>query len=263
MQVVDFKAVLTVRDPHKPLVAGRKRSVGRNNAGRITTRHKGGGVKRLWREVDFRYDKKDVPGRVLSVEYDPNRSAFIALVAYRDGEKRYIIAPEGLRVGAEVLTSERARPEPGNRLPLKNIPVGMMVYNIELDRGRGAQLVRSAGSGAIVLAHEGTYTQLKMPSKEVRLVLSENWASVGTPSNIEHQLAVIGKAGRSRRRGVRPTVRGTVMNPVDHPHGGGEGRQPVGRRRGPATPWGKLARGVKTRRKKKISSKFIVSRRMK
>lgn len=263
MQVVDFKRVITAKEPLKSLVCGRTRAVGRNNQGRITTRHKGAGVRRLWREIDFRYDKKDIPAQVSSIEYDPNRTAFIALLHYRDGEKRYIIAPYNLRVGQEILTSETARPESGNRLPLKNIPVGTFVYNIELTKGRGASLVRSAGSSAMVLAQDGEWTHLRLPSHEIRLVRSENWASVGIISNPEHRYMTIGKAGRSRRKGIRPTVRGTVMNPVDHPHGGGEGRQPVGRRRGPATPWGKLARGVKTRKRKKWSNRFILQRRMK
>lgn len=240
---------------------GVKRDVGRNNVGRITTRHKGGGAKRRWRDIDFRYDKKDVPARVVSIEYDPNRTSFIALLQYRDGEKRYVAASQQMKVGSEVVVAEHALPEPGNCLPLKNIPVGSRVYHIELQRGKGAQLVRSAGTGALVLAHEGTFTHCELPSKEVRMVFSENFACVGALSNPEHSFMTIGKAGRSRHMGIRPTVRGTAMNPVDHPHGGGEGKTLTGRRRGPATPWGKLARGVKTRKKHKRSDQYILSRR--
>lgn len=261
METIEWKKTITKKDPERSLVFGFKRDVGRNSQGRITTRHKGGGVKKLWREVDFQYDKKDVPARVTAIEYDPNRTSFIALLLYRDGEKRYVLAPQNLRVGQEVVTSENAPVEIGNRLPLKKIPVGAMVYNVELTTGRGAQLVRSAGTGAVVLAQEGEYTHLQLPSKEVRMVRSENWASVGALSNPEWGLMTIGKAGRARHMGIRPTVRGTAMNPRDHPHGGGEGRTLIGRRRGPATPWGKPARGVKTRKKRKKSDMFILSRR--
>ena len=261
MEVIAYRQYLTPKGPERSLSFGRKRDVGRNSAGRITTRHKGGGVKRLWREIDFFYDKKNIPARVVSIEYDPNRTAFIALLIYRDGERRYVLAPQHLKVGSEVTTSGNAALETGNRLPLKKIPVGMFVYNVELEYGRGAQMARSAGSGAVVLAQEGAYTHLQLPSKEVRMVRSENWASIGTVSNPEHSFMTIGKAGRSRHMGIRPTVRGTVMNPRDHPHGGGEGKTLIGRRRGPATPWGKPARGVKTRKRKKRSSLFILSRR--
>ena len=260
-EIIDFKGVLNPKEPEKSLVFGRKRGVGRNSQGRITTRHKGGGVKRLWREIDFKYDKLDIPARVISIEYDPNRTSFVALVQYRDGEKRYILAPQNLKVGSEVITSLNAPVEIGNRLQLKNIPIGTTVYNIELDHGRGAQLVRSAGVGAMILAQEGEFTNLKLPSGEIRVVHSRNFASVGALSNQEHSFMTIGKAGRSRHMGIRPTVRGTAMNPRDHPHGGGEGRTLVGRRRGPATPWGKPARGVKTRKKNRKSDKFILSRR--
>jgi|SRR3989344_4480203 len=263
MEVVEYRRLLTKKDPEKSLIFGFKRDVGRNSQGRITTRHKGGGVKRLWREVDFLYSKKDIPAKVVSIEYDPNRTAFLALLVYNDGEKRYVLAPQNLKVGSQILVSENAPVEVGNRLPLKKIPVGAFVYNVELELGRGAQFVRSAGSGAIVLAQEGAYTHLQMPSKEVRMVHSENWACVGTLSNPEHSFMTIGKAGRSRHMGIRPTVRGTAMNPRDHPHGGGEGRTQRGRRRGPATPWGKPARGVKTRKRKKKSNLFILSRRRK
>lgn len=262
-EFIDWSRILTRKEPEKGLTFGRKRHVGRNAFGRITTRHKGGGVKKLWREIDFQYDKKDIPARVAALEYDPNRSALIALLVYRDGEKRYVVAPQGLRVGSEVVTSMNAPIEIGNRLPLEKIPVGTMVYNIEMEKGRGAVLARSAGLGAMVLAQEGGYTHVALPSKEVRKVRAENWASVGAVSNSEHGIMVIGNAGRARRMGVRPSVRGTAMNPVDHPHGGGEGRTLLGRRRGPATPWGKPARGVKTRKRKKKSDDYILSRRKK
>lgn len=260
-EYIDYRNVLTKKEPYRPLTFGRKRAVGRNSFGRITTRHKGGGAKRLWRVIDFKYDKIGIPARVESIEYDPNRTSFIALLAYRDGEKRYVLAPHNLKVGSEVIASNDAPLEPGNRLPLAKIPVGTMVYNVELERGRGAKLARSAGSAATVLAQEGKYTHLMFPSKEVRMVLSENWASIGMPSNPEHRFMTIGKAGRARHMGIRPTVRGSAMNPVDHPHGGGEGRALIGRRRGPATPWGKPARGVKTRKKRKKSDRLILARR--
>ena len=262
MEIVEWKGVVTKTEPEKALVGGFRRSVGRNAHGRITTRHKGGGAKRLWREIDFKYDKKDIPAKVAAIEYDPNRTTFIALLAYRDGEKRYVLAPQGLKVGSEVVSSEKAPVEIGNRLPLSKIPVGTQIYNVELEPGRGAQIVRSAGAGAVVLAQEGKYTNLSLPSKEVRMVRSDGWASIGTLSNPEHMFMVIGKAGRARHMGIRPTVRGSAMNPVDHPHGGGEGRALIGRRRGPATPWGKPARGVKTRKKKK-SDRYILQRRRK
>lgn len=261
MEIVDWKAALTKKDPEKNLVRGFKRSRGRNAMGRITTRHKGGGEKRLWREVDFKYDKVGIKARVMAVEYDPNRTSVIALLFYRDGEKRYVLAPQNLKVGSEIIVSEDAPIEIGNRTVLRRIPIGTSVYNIELERGGGAKLVRSAGSGALVLAQEGEYTNIQLPSKEIRRLRSENWASIGSLSNPEHYFMTIGKAGRSRHLGVRPTVRGTAMNPVDHPHGGGEGRTLIGRRRGPSTPWGKPARGVKTRKKGKKSDKFILSRR--
>lgn len=276
-EIVDWKDFLSKKRPEKSLTFGFRRSRGRNSHGRITTRHKGGGEKRLWREVDFKYDKLDIPARVVSIEYDPNRSSFIALLIYRDGEKRYVLAPRDLQVGDEVITSENAPIEVGNRTVLKKIPVGTMVYNIELEKGKGAQLVRSAGGGAMVLTREEYptpdslpisdsgarrgLTHLKLPSGEVRMVRSENWASIGQLSNPEHGTTTIGKAGRSRHLGIRPTVRGTAMNPVDHPHGGGEGRTLLGRRRGPATPWGKPARGVKTRKRHKKSDQFIFKRR--
>lgn len=263
-EFIEWRSVLTpTTGPHKSLTRGRHRRVGRNSAGRITTRHKGGGAKRLWREIDFHYAKKDIPASVVSIEYDPNRTGFIALLLYKDGERRYVLAPQGMAVGREVVTSATAPVEIGNRMPLSRIPVGATVYNVELEQGRGAVLVRSAGTGAVALAQEGGYTHLQLPSKEVRMVRSENWASIGAISNPERMFMTIGKAGRARHMGIRPTVRGTAMNPVDHPHGGGEGRSLVGRRRGPATPWGKPARGVKTRTRTKKSNRFILSRRQK
>lgn len=263
MTSVDWKAILVRKEPEKSLTFGFRRDVGRNAQGRITTRHKGGGAKRLWREIDFKYDKMDISARVVAIEYDPNRTSFIALLRYSDGESRYILAPQDLRMGSTVIVSEKAPLDIGNRMPLVKIPVGTMVYNVELHRGGGAQLVRSAGTGAIVLAHEGEYSHLELPSKEIRMVRKDSWASIGALSNAEHMFMTIGKAGRSRHMGIRPTVRGTAMNPVDHPHGGGEGRTLVGRRRGPATPWGKPARGVKTRKKFRPSEKLIISRRKK
>ncbi|MDP3710401.1 MAG: 50S ribosomal protein L2 [bacterium] len=263
MEAIDWKNILTKKEPEKGLTFGFRRAVGRNSQGRITTRHKGAGAKRLWREIDFKYDKKDVPAKITSIEYDPNRTSFIALIQYSDGEKRYMLAPQNLKVGSMVIFSEKAPIEIGNRTMLSRIPIGTMVYNVELTKGKGAQIARSAGVGAVVIAQEGEHTHLQMPSKEIRIIRSDNWASVGALSNPERGFMTIGKAGRSRHMGIRPTVRGTAMNPVDHPHGGGEGRTQVGRRRGPATPWGKPARGVKTRNKKKKSSNFILSRRPK
>lgn len=263
MDVIRWRDVLTKKEPERALTRGFRRDFGRNAYGRITVRHKGGGAKRLWREIDFKYSKKNIPARVASVEYDPNRTSFIALLIYSDGEKRYVLAPQSIKMGQEVVTAEHAPLEVGNRMLLKNIPVGTAVYNVELEPGRGAQLARSAGVGAIVLAQEGPYTHLQLPSKEVRMVRSSGWASIGALSNQEHMFMTVGKAGRARHMGIRPTVRGTAMNPRDHPHGGGEGRTQVGRRRGPATPWGKLARGVKTRSNKKKSNQFILERRKK
>lgn len=260
-EFIDWKRALTQKKPEKSLTSGWKRAVGRNVRGRITVRHKGGGAKRLWREVDFRHDKTGIPARIESIEYDPNRSSFIALLCYGDGERRYVLAPQGLAVGREVIFSQDAPLEIGNRMPLSQIPVGTQVYNVELEPGQGAKIVRSAGSAATVLAQEGVYTHLELPSKEIRRVRSENWASLGALSNPERRFINWGKAGRSRHRGIRPTVRGSAMNPVDHPHGGGEGRALIGRRRGPATPWGKPARGVKTRKRWKRSDKFILQRR--
>ncbi len=252
-------SALTVHEPFKPLTIGWHRAVGRNAQGRITTRHKGGGVKRLYRMVDFVYDKKDIPAVVESLEYDPNRTAFIALVRYADGERSYVLAPQDWKVGARFLVSEQAPVEVGNRLPLAKVPVGTSVFNIELTPGRGAKLVRSAGVRAQVLAIDAGYAQLKLPSGEIRMVSSESWATIGSLSNPEWGFQTIGRAGRNRLRGIRPTVRGTAMNPRDHPRGGGEGRAPRGTRR-PKTMWGKVTGGVKTRKRKR-SDRFILQRR--
>lgn len=257
----DYRALLSGVRPTKSLVSGGKRSVGRNKDGRITTRHKGGGHKRRFRDVDFLYTKKDIPAVVESIEYDPNRSGFIALVLYRDGERRYVLAPKSVKTGSTFIVSETAKIQPGNRLPLSKIPVGTFVYNVEIKPGNGAKLIRSAGNYAEVIAQDGIYSLLKMPSTEVRKVLGASWASVGEVSNDEHHLVNVGKAGRSRHKGVRPTVRGTVMNPVDHPHGGGEGKAGRGHRRA-RSMWGKpTGKGHKTRTPKKYSNHLVVTRR--
>ncbi len=261
-QVIRVKAALSKNRPQKRLTGFNFQTKGRSaSSGRITTRHKGGGHKKLYRQIDFKRDKFGIPAKVLSVEYDPNRNCFINLLVYQDGEKRYIVAPDGLQVGDLVLCGEQAELKIGNRLPLSQIPVGTQVHDVELRPGSGGLLVRSAGSAAQVLATEGDYAQLKMPSGEVRMIRSKCWATVGQVSNPEFSAQVIGKAGRARWLGRRPTVRGSAMNPVDHPHGGGEGRAPIGLRRGPKTPWGKQALGVKTRLKKKPGSRFILQRR--
>lgn len=257
----DFSSLSDVK-PLKGKVKGFQRSVGRNNQGRITTRHKGGGVKRSYREIDFKQNKFGVPGTVFSIEYDPNRSARIARIHYKDGDKRYILAPEGLKAGSKVVTSEKTSLDLGNRMKLKNIPGGTIIHNLELKPGKGGQAVKSAGSGATVVAREGEYMQILMPSSEIRRFHPESYASIGQLSNTEHSSIVLGKAGRSRYLGRRPSVRGSAMNPVDHPHGGGEGRQGIGLKY-PKTPWGKHALGVKTRTPKKKSNKFIVRRRKK
>ncbi|MDP3963601.1 MAG: 50S ribosomal protein L2 [bacterium] len=262
MSVVDYSS-LSKTKPEKSLLAPHTSKAGRGAMGRITVRHKGGGHKRRYRIVDFKGDKFDIPAKIASIEYDPNRSAFIALAVYRDGEKRYMLAPKGVAVGASIFSSKNALPhDPGNRMPLKHLPIGTFVHNIELFPGRGGMLARSAGSYAEVIAQEGRFTNLKLPSTEVRRFFSECLATVGQLSNIEHGLENYGKAGRSRWKGIRPSVRGSAMNPVDHPHGGGEGRQPIGLK-APKTPWGKRAMGVKTRNRKSLSSKYIVSRRRK
>lgn len=263
MTGIDYKKVITARKPYKPLIEALKKKAGRNRQGKITVRHRGGGHKRKYRIIDFKRNKFDIPAKVESIEYDPNRSTFIALVTYKDGEKRYILAPQDLKVGDEVITGEKVPLKPGNRMPLKNIPVGTFVYNTELIPGRGGQIVRSAGTGAQITAIEGGYVHLTLPSSEIRMVPENAMASIGSLSKPEHRFVNIGKAGRSRWLGKRPVVRGVAMNPVDHPHGGGEGRSPVGLRKGPKTPWGKKAYGVKTRKKKKYSDKFIVRRRKK
>jgi len=260
MTNINYREILTTDEPYKPLTFGRKRHVGRNNAGRITTRHKGGGHKRMYRLVDFKFDKKDIPATVETIEYDPNRSGFIGLMSYKDGEKRYMLLPGEVKPGQVIIVSEKADIKVGNRLPLKNITVGTFIYNIELKPNGGAKLVRSAGSFAQVLGNDDGYTTIKMPSSEIRKIGSEAWASIGAVSNHENKLVNIGKAGRSRWLGIRPTVRGSAMNPVDHPYGGGEGRQGRGTKR-PKTKWGKVTGGRKTRRTKKYSDKFVVTRR--
>lgn len=262
MTAVEYKKFLTRNNPEKSLTFGRFRSVGRNNQGRITTRHKGGGHRKLYRKIDFSMEKKDIPARVLSIEYDPNRTAFIGLIVYRDGEKRYLVLPSGVKVNDEILISQTAPLKRGNRLPLKNIPVGAEIYNIEVYPSGGAKLVRSAGSFAEVLAQDPPTAMIKLPSGEIRKLPDSSWASIGQVSNEESNLVVVGKAGRSRWMGVRPTVRGSAMNPVDHPYGGGEGRALRGTRR-PKNRWGKGVRGVKTRRPKKWSKKMIIQRRKK
>lgn len=261
MSVVSYSKSLTAKKPHKKLTKGKKRSVGRNSAGRITTRHKGAGHKRLYRDIDFKYDKKDIPAKLETIEYDPNRTAFIGLALYADGERRYVVVPKKLKVGDVFTVSEKAKVKVGNRLPIKLIPVGTMVYNVEMKPEGGAKIARSAGNGLEVIAQDEGLTHVKMPSGEVRKILSTCWASIGEVSNSEHKLRNIGKAGRKRHMGVRPTVRGSAMNPVDHPHGGGEGRQGISLRRGPKTRQGKLAYGVKTRKAKKYSNPMIVKRR--
>jgi large subunit ribosomal protein L2 len=261
MTTPSYKKVLTASEPYKPLTSGFKRSVGRNNQGAVTTRHKGGGHKRLYRLVDFTYTKPNIPAKIQTIEYDPNRSGFIGLLAYNDGEKRYKLIPKALTVGSSVIASEKAPLVPGNSLPLKNIPVGTFVYNIEVKPMGGAKLARSAGNYAEVVAQDQGYTQIKLPSTEVRKVVDTAWATVGEVSNDENRLVNFGKAGRSRWKGIRPTVRGTAMNPVDHPHGGGEGRQGRGRRRAISVYGKPTGKGQKSRRPKKYSNVFIVSRR--
>ena len=251
---------ITKSTPEKSLVVTLKKNGGRNNQGKITVRHHGGGAKRKYRIIDFKRDKDGVVGTVASIEYDPNRTANIALIQYADGEKRYIIAPKGLKVGNKIESGENADIKVGNALPLKNIPEGTVVHNIELKAGKGGQMARSAGSSVQILGHEGKYTLLRLTSGEVRKVLSECRATIGEVGNEDYELVNIGKAGRKRHMGIRPTVRGSVMNPNDHPHGGGEGRAPIGRK-GPVTPWGKPALGYKTRKNKNASDKLIVRRR--
>ncbi|MGB5771079.1 MAG: 50S ribosomal protein L2 [Crocosphaera sp.] len=257
--VSDF-ADITKRKPEKSLTTYKHNKKGRNNRGVITSRHRGGGHKRLYRIVDFRRDKLGIPAKVAAIEYDPNRNARIALLFYQDGEKRYILAPAGITVGTEVVSGEDSPFEIGNALPLYKIPLGTEVHNVELVAGKGGQMVRAAGAAAQVVAKEGDYVTLRLPSKEVRMVRKECYATIGRVGNIEARNIKLGKAGRTRHKGRRPHVRGSVMNPVDHPHGGGEGRAPIGRS-GPMTPWGKPALGAKTRNKKKASSRLIIRRR--
>ena len=263
MTVIKYKELLTGDKPTKSLVKGKRKTGGRNSAGRITTRHKGGGNKRLYREIDFKYDKKDIPAKLETIEYDPNRTAFVGVAVYSDGEKRYVIVPQEMKAGDSFEVSEKAKIKTGNRTIIGNIPVGTFIYNVELKPNGSSKLIRSAGSYAEVIAQdkEAGVTHLKMPSSEIRKVLSTCWASIGEVSNPEKKLVNTGKAGKNRHRGIRPTVRGSAMNPVDHPHGGGEGRQGISLRRGPKTRQGKLAYGVKTRKAKKYSNQMIVKRR--
>ena len=251
---------ITKSAPEKSLTVTLKKHAGRNQRGKITVRHRGGGYRPKYRIIDFKRIKDDVPGKVAAIEYDPNRSANIALIFYADGEKKYIIAPNKLNVGDVIVSGPEADIKVGNALPLANIPVGTIIHNIELQPGGGGQLVRSAGNGAQLMAKEGKYAQVRLPSGEVRKIRIECRATIGEVGNLDHENIKIGKAGKKRHMGIRPTVRGSVMNPNDHPHGGGEGRAPIGRK-GPVTPWGKPALGLKTRKKKKASDKFIVKRR--
>ncbi len=259
MSVTDYSGLSKVA-PERSLLVSLKKNSGRNSYGRITVRHRGGGNRRKYRIIDFKRDKFDIPATVASVEYDPNRSAFIALLQYEDGEKRYILQPAGLKVGDVVVSGKDADIKAGNALPLSSIPVGTIVHNVELYPGRGGQLARAAGNSAQLMAKEGVYALLRLPSGELRNVPASCMATIGQVGNIDHENVKIGKAGRKRNMGWRPTVRGSVMNPCDHPHGGGEGKSPVGRP-GPVTPWGKPALGYKTRRTKKSSDKLIVKRR--
>ena len=259
MTVSDF-AEITKKTPEKSLLAKKRKNAGRNSYGRITVRHQGGGNRQKYRLVDFKRNKDNIEATVIGIEYDPNRSANIALIEYKDGEKAYILAPQGLKDGDKVISGEAVDIKPGNSMPINSIPVGTLIHNIELNPGQGGKLVKAAGQSAQLMAKEGKYAHVRLPSGEMRLILSRCRATVGVIGNSDHENVKIGKAGRKRHMGVRPTVRGSVMNPVDHPHGGGEGRAPVGHA-GPMTPWGKPALGYKTRNKKKLSNKFIVKRR--
>lgn len=252
---------ITRTEPERSLLKPLTKKAGRNNAGRLTIRHKGGGHKRMFRVIDFKRNKDGIPARVASIEYDPNRSANIALLFYQDGLKTYILAPNGLQVDQMVVSGSDADIKVGNTLPLLNIPVGTLVHNIEMKPGKGAQMVRSAGGSAQLMAKEGSYATLRLPSGEMRMIRIECRATIGQVGNLDHENINVGKAGRSRWLGIRPTVRGSVMNPCDHPHGGGEGRNSIGRN--PCTPWGKPALGAKTRKKKNSSNRFIVKRRTK
>lgn len=260
MSVLDYKSEITTDKPQKSLTKTLKKNAGRNNQGKITVRHRGGGAKRKYRIIDFKRNKDDIKGKVATIEYDPNRSANIALINYMDGEKRYIIAPKGIKVGDVIESGEKKDIKLGNAMPLQDIPMGTLIHNIELKPGKGGQLVRSAGSSAQLLGKEGKYVLVRLTSGEVRKILGTCRATIGEVGNESHELVKIGKAGRKRHMGIRPTVRGSVMNPNDHPHGGGEGRAPVGRK-SPLTPWGKPALGLKTRKKNKQSNKYIVRRR--
>lgn len=261
MTTLPYRELLSGDRPMKSLLKTKKTQAGRNGDGRVTTRHQGGGHKKRYRDVDFVYNKKEIPARVETIEYDPYRTGFIARVVYADGERRYVLAPKDLKVGDTFLVSENAPAKVGNRLPLGKIPTGTFVYNIELKLGGGAKLARSAGNYAEVVAHDAGFAQIKMPSTEIRKITDKAWASIGAVGNEESRLVKFGKAGRSRWHGIRPTVRGTAMNPVDHPHGGGEGRQGRGLRRAKSM-WGKpTGKGQKSRTPKKYSNKFIVSRR--
>lgn len=261
MSTVTYRGVLTTNDPYKPLTKGFRRGSGRNAFGRITSQHRGGGHKRSFREIDFMYDKMDIPAKLQTIEYDPNRSGFIALAAYKDGAKRYVLVPKSMKVGDTFIVSEKADLEVGNRIMLRNIPVGTFVFNLELKLRAGAKLVRSAGTYAQVVAHDGGYTSVKLPSTEVRKIVDTCYASIGEVSNDEYRLRNIGKAGRSRHLGIRPKTRAMAKNAVDHPYGGGEGAQPRGTRR-PKTKQGKTTGGHKTRAPKKYSNVHIVSRRV-
>lgn len=260
MTVSTFEEI-TKLEPERALTAPLRKKAGRNNDGRLSVRHKGGGHKRLYRVIDFKRNKDSVPAKVAAIEYDPNRSANIALLHYLDGHKAYILAPNGLKVGGTVVSGPDADIKVGNALPLRNIPVGTMLHNIEMKPGKGAQLIRTAGGSAQLMAKEGAYATLRLTSGEMRMIHLDCRATIGQVGNLEHENIHFGKAGRSRWLGIRPTVRGSVMNPVDHPHGGGEGRNPIGRN--PVTPWGKPALGAKTRKKKNPTSRFIVKRRSK
>ena len=255
----DFSEI-TKSTPEKSLTVVLKKNSGRNNQGKITVRHQGGGTRRRYCIIDFKRLKDDIPATVKAIEYDPNRTANIALICYADGEKAYILAPEGLKVGTKIMNGANAEIRPGNCLPLENIPVGTMIHNIELHPGKGGQMVRSAGVGAQLMAKENNYATMRLPSGEMRMVPLKCRATIGIIGNGDHNLINVGKAGRKRHMGIRPTVRGSVMNPNDHPHGGGEGKAPVGRP-GPCTPWGKPAMGLKTRKKNKASNKLIIRRR--
>ena len=259
MTVSDFSEI-TKKTPEKSLLAKKAKNSGRNSYGRITVRHQGGGNRQKYRIIDFKRNKDDMFATVVGIEYDPNRSANIALLQYEDGTLSYIIAPQGLKDGDKVISGAKADIKPGNCMPIESIPVGTMIHNIELNPGQGGKMVIAAGQGAQLMAKEGKYSHVRLPSGEMRLVLTKCRATIGTIGNADHENVKIGKAGRTRHMGIRPTVRGSVMNPVDHPHGGGEGRAPVGHS-GPMTPWGKPALGYKTRKKNKQSNKFIVKRR--